>query len=48
MTLYVGLDVSLDDTAICIVDAAGKIYREGKAESDPNAIATWLGVDWLV
>jgi transposase len=43
MTLYVGLDVSLEETAICIVDAAGKIYREGIAESDPNAIATWLG-----
>ena len=39
---FVGLDVSLDDTAICVVDDAGVIVREGKAETEPAAIATWL------
>jgi hypothetical protein len=29
MEHYVGLDVSLKLTAICIVDRAGKIEREG-------------------
>ena len=43
MTFYVGLDVSLEEAAICIVDETGKICRAGKAESDPNALATWLG-----
>jgi transposase len=35
MEQYVGLDVSLKMTAICIVDGTGKIKREGVVASDP-------------
>jgi transposase len=42
MPYFVGLDVSLDETAICIVNDAADIVKEGKAETDPGAIATWL------
>jgi transposase len=42
VSYFVGLDVSLDETAICIVDDAGVIFREGKTETEPEAIATWL------
>jgi transposase len=42
VSYFVGLDVSLDETAICIVDDAGVIFREGKADTEPEAIATWL------
>lgn len=42
MSYFVGLDVSLDETAICIVDDAGDILKEGKAETEPEAIVTWL------
>jgi len=38
----VGLDVSLEETAICVVDDAGEIFREGKVETELEAISTWL------
>ena len=42
MEQYVGLDVSLKTTAICVVDQAGKIKREGTVASDPTAIAAFV------
>ena len=42
MEHYVGLDVSLKLTAICIVNQAGKIEREGVVPSDPEAIAAFI------
>jgi len=42
MQHYVGLDVSLRQTAVCIVDEAGKIKREGVVASDPDAIADFI------
>ena len=44
MEQYVGLDVSLKMTAICIVDRTGKIEREGMVASDPAAIAAFVSV----
>lgn len=43
MRYFAGLDVSLEETSICVVDEAGAIAREGKAASDPGTIAAWLG-----
>src|SRR5499433_1563160 len=42
MEYYVGLDVSLKLTAICIVDRTGKVQREGIVPSDPEAIAAFI------
>ena len=42
MEHYVGLDVSLKLTAICIVDRTGKIEREGVVASNPEAIAAFI------
>ena len=42
MERYVGLDVSLKLTAICIVDRTGKIEHEGVVRSDPEAIAAFI------
>ena len=40
MALYVGLDVSLKTTSICVVHADGSPVWEGKAESEPTALIT--------
>ena len=39
MEQYVGLDVSLEETAVCVLDNAGKIVWRGRCSSDPEAIA---------
>lgn len=38
MAHYVGLDVSVRHTSICIVDEIGKVIRETRVASDPAAI----------
>ena len=43
MKYYAGLDVSLETTAICIVDEAGRIAAEQKVPTCPETIASWLG-----
>ncbi|WP_434220938.1 hypothetical protein [Paralimibaculum aggregatum] len=37
--LFAGLDVSLEMTSICVVDADGRIVFEEKAVSDPTDIS---------
>ena len=38
MEHYAGIDVSLELSSVCIVDAKGKIVRETKVPSDPAAL----------
>ena len=38
MTLYAGLDISLEDTHVCVVDHDGKIVMEDKVATDPHAL----------
>jgi transposase len=42
MTYYAGLDVSLEETAICVVDEVGQIVKEMRAASEPQALAAAL------
>jgi transposase len=39
---YAGIDVSLEASHLCVVDADGKIIREGKALSEPEALIDWF------
>ena len=42
MEHYVGLDVSLKQTSICVVNQVGSVVREGVVDSEPEAIATFV------
>ena len=42
MEYYVGLDVSLKQTSICVVDQTGSVVREGIIKSDPEAISVYV------
>ena len=42
MVHYVGLDVSLKQTSICVVNQLGLIVREGVVDSEPEAIAAFV------
>lgn len=42
MKYYAGLDVSIQETSICIVDQEGKIMKERKVESAPGPIINFF------
>ena len=42
MDVYIGLDVSLASTAICVVSAQGKVIKETTAASEPEELLAVL------
>ena len=52
MDYFAGLDVSVKEASVCIVDDTGRILREVKVASEPEALLqvlrnpTYLQADW--
>lgn len=42
MEYYAGIDVSLEPSSICIVDATGRMVREAKVASEPHDLVRFF------
>jgi transposase len=42
MEHYAGIDVSLESASVCVVDGSGRIVREAKLASEPDALIAWF------
>ena len=42
MEHYAGVDVSLELSSVCVVDAQGKIVKEAKVSSEPGALVSFF------
>jgi transposase len=42
MEHYAGIDVSLERSSVCVVDATGRIVREAKVPSEPEALVAFF------
>lgn len=42
MEHYAGIDVSLEQSSVCVVDASGRIIREGKVASEAGALVQFF------
>ena len=54
MSQYVGLDVSLKETSVCVLDGSGRVLWRGTCKATPEAMAAtirkraprWSGPCW--
>jgi len=42
MKHYAGIDVSVERSSVCVVNAEGKIVREGRVVTEPAALIVWF------
>ena len=43
MEYFIGIDVSLEASAVCVMDQGGAVLKETKVPSDPDALAADFG-----
>ena len=43
MERYASMNVSLESSSVWVVDGTGRIVREAKAASEPEALVAWFG-----
>ena len=43
VSYFAGLDESLEETAVCVVDETGRIVREARVASEPEALVAFSG-----
>ncbi len=42
MEYYAGIDVSLEESSVCVIDGSGVVLREAKVLSEPGALIAWF------
>ncbi|MER8831160.1 hypothetical protein [Mesorhizobium sp. M0870] len=47
MEQFLGLDVSVLTTSVCVMETAGKVIREGKVETELEAIGALFAIGGL-
>jgi hypothetical protein len=47
MAHYAGLDVSLEQTSVCVVDEAGAVVLERRVATEPDRDRSTLALRWL-
>jgi len=43
MEHYAGIDVLLESSSVCVIDATGRVVCEGKVATEPETLIDWLG-----
>ena len=44
---FAAMDVSFEQSSVCVVDGTGKIIREAKVASEPEALVAWFAESGL-